>query len=123
MCHFMFFAEMSGGRWVTFGMITKLAQSVSVAFLPLGLLVNFAILIPQIGLRKLSYFLLTLAKHIFIHFLVDRDIRKWRVDAEQSQQSEQRRDLFYEVFTFDSWQVRSTLLRRASRLPNRRYDY
>ncbi|KAF9522689.1 fungal-specific transcription factor domain-containing protein [Crepidotus variabilis] len=65
MSHFMFFGEMSNDRWVTLGMVVKLAQS--------------------IGLH--------------------RDIRKWRVDSEQSEQLEQRRDLFHEIFTFDAWQA------------------
>ncbi|TFK74898.1 hypothetical protein BDN72DRAFT_758817 [Pluteus cervinus] len=59
MCHFMFISDMGGPRWVTMGIVVKLAQS------------------------------------------VNRDSGKWKLNAEETQK---RRDLFFEVLTYDSWQ-------------------
>ncbi|KAF9443665.1 hypothetical protein P691DRAFT_737567 [Macrolepiota fuliginosa MF-IS2] len=61
MCHFMFLSEMGSPRWVTMGIVVKMAHS--------------------IGLH--------------------RDSGKWNVNAEETHK---RRELFYELLTYDSWQ-------------------
>ncbi|PPQ65877.1 hypothetical protein CVT24_011208 [Panaeolus cyanescens] len=78
MCHFMFLSEMGGPRWVIMGMVVKLAQSVR---------------------ASLSFFYLL--TWVMTSIIDDRDSGKWKLNAEQSQK---RRELFYELLTYDSWQ-------------------
>jgi hypothetical protein len=87
------------------GMVVKLAQSVRPFFLFLALPYSVQALtyIFQIRLACVSNgsfpYPRTFADH---YFFSDRDSGKWNLDPEQTQK---RRNLFYELLTYDSWQV------------------
>lgn len=72
----------SGTRWAIMGMAVKVAQS--------------------IGLREsISYELIVNCWPT--SNTSDRDSGRWKVDPAETQR---RRELFWELYTYDSWQVR-----------------
>ena len=109
MCHFMFLSEISGPRWIIMGMVVKLAQSVSHSQLIKTVLRQALTYVFYIRLacvsKGSSQYLRTSPD--FCGILIDRDSGKWNLDPEQTQK---RRDLFYELLTYDSWQASWSIL-------------
>nr|VWO94620.1 N/A [Ganoderma boninense] len=83
MCHYMFLSFVEGPRWALMGLAVKLAQS-------LGLRKNIFHVFPP-GILLNAQFTT----------LLDRDSGKWNLDPRETFR---RRSLFYELYTYDSWQ-------------------
>lgn len=104
MTFYMFFADRhgtsTGVRWQTMGLVVKTAQSVSPITCCVSAPHNLMGLSSQMGLRKSLQDLLAEEEdieHLF-HELLDRDLK---VNHHETQR---RRELFWELFTYDSWQ-------------------
>lgn len=126
MCHFMFLSNIDGPRWIVMGIATKMALTVS------GL-INLSE--PRMNESVCSSGcvrpnILADSLNILMLQREDRDGNKWNLDPDEAFR---RRSLFYELLTYDSWQVRpaSTVLAsgflvtpscrgRASHLADRR---
>ena len=112
MSSYLFFADrqgLSGGsRWAIMGMAVKLAQSVS--RLACDIVLSYDLNHHCFRLDSVRNWLiscLATSPNIFCIRAADRDTGRWKLDASETQQ---RREVFWELYVHDSWQ--------ASRLPH-----
>lgn len=100
MSHFMFLSDIAGPRWVIMGIVVKLAQSVSLSH-------SLPHLMSNLDSNRLDYVSDLAHQDDVIAVLTrncrtDRDSGRWKLEKDKTQK---RRELFYELLTYDSWQV------------------
>ena len=115
MSYYLFLADRhgtgSGSRWIIMGFAVKLAQSVSnrnlsfFSFVYLESTGNLPLTILGI-LDWITYVVLNFILSIYIvtevFYFLDRDSTRWRIEETETQT---RRETFWELYTYDSWQV------------------
>lgn len=92
----------SGARWAIMGIAVKVGQSVG--YFCTSSFIIFLISMWPRSLDWTAYVFLPESYPLepFLHFLsADRDSGRWKVDPIETQR---RRELFWELFTYDSWQ-------------------
>lgn len=96
----MFLSDIDGPRWALMGLVVKLAHSVSIRpYRTACTLVANDIWISVVYVRRHPT-LLTPQRWLIT--LTDRDSGKWNLGLEETYR---RRSLFWEIYTYDSWQV------------------
>lgn len=94
MCHFMFWADIDGPRWVLMGLVVKLAHSVCSS--------SFLTYFTSDSCHRLDYVSIYFRVETECLCFIDRDSGRWNLDADETHR---RRCLLYEIYTYDSWQV------------------